>query len=71
VLIQKQCLASQLGLQLLSGFLVYGDHKPRMDVVSGREKEIGGSAGSLESPGPFLTRLHIVYMDYSGLSLPS
>jgi hypothetical protein len=27
-----------------------------------REKEIGGSGGSLEPPGPLLTHLHIVYM---------
>jgi hypothetical protein len=30
-----------------------------------REKEIGGSGGSLEPPGPILTHLHTVYMSYS------
>jgi tRNA A-37 threonylcarbamoyl transferase component Bud32 len=33
--------------------------------VSNREKEIGGSGGSLEPPGPLLTHLHTVYMAYS------
>jgi hypothetical protein len=30
-----------------------------------REKEIGGSGGSLEPPGPLLAHLHTVYMIYS------
>jgi hypothetical protein len=30
-----------------------------------REKEIGGSGGSLEPPGPLLTHLHTVSMAYS------
>ena len=30
-----------------------------------REKEIGGSGGSLEPPGPLPTHLHTVYMEYS------
>ena len=29
------------------------------------EKQIGGSGGSLEPPGPLLARLHTVYMAYS------
>jgi hypothetical protein len=33
--------------------------------VPGRAKEIWGSGGSLEPPGPLLTHLHTVYMAYS------
>ena len=33
--------------------------------VRAREKKIGGTGGSLEPPGPLLTRLHTVYMAYS------
>jgi hypothetical protein len=31
-----------------------------------REKQIGGSGGSLEPPGPLLTHLHTIYIAYSG-----
>jgi hypothetical protein len=34
-------------------------------TVDCREKEIGGSGGSLEPPGPLPTHLHTVYMAYS------
>jgi hypothetical protein len=34
-------------------------------MVSIREKQIGGSGGSFEPPGPLLTHLHTVYMVYS------
>ena len=34
-------------------------------IVKGREKEIRGSGGSLEPPGPLLTHLRTVYMAYS------
>jgi hypothetical protein len=34
--------------------------------VPGREKEIRGSGGSLEHPGPILTHLHTVYVAYFG-----
>jgi hypothetical protein len=34
-------------------------------TVQLREQQIGGSGGSLEPPGPLLTRLHTVYMAYS------
>jgi hypothetical protein len=30
-----------------------------------REKEIGGSGGSIDPPGPLLTHLHTIYMAYS------
>jgi hypothetical protein len=35
------------------------------DCVGGREKQTGGSGGSLEPPGPLLTRLHTVHTAYS------
>ena len=39
--------------------------------VPAREKEVGGSGGSLEPPaGPLLTHLHSVHMGYSE-SLPN
>jgi hypothetical protein len=34
-------------------------------LLASREKEIGGSGGSLEPPGSLLTHLHAVYMVYS------
>jgi hypothetical protein len=34
-------------------------------IAYAREKEIGGSGGSLGSPGPLLMHLHTVYMLYS------
>jgi hypothetical protein len=40
------------------------DDMTAQDVL-GREKEIGGSGGSDEPPGPLLTHLHTVYMAYS------
>jgi hypothetical protein len=36
-----------------------------VEEVEPREKQIGGSGGSLEPPGPLLTHLHTVYMAYS------
>jgi hypothetical protein len=33
--------------------------------ANAREKQIRGSGGSLERPGPFLMRLHTVCMEYS------
>jgi hypothetical protein len=38
---------------------------PALNTVPIREKEIRGSGGSLEPPGPLLTHLHTVYMAYS------
>ena len=38
----------------------------QLDAARGREKEIGGSGGSLEPPGPLLTHLHTAYMANSG-----
>ena len=41
---------------------------PRLLFIAGgvaiREKQIGGSGGSLEPPGPLLTHLHTVYIAY-------
>jgi hypothetical protein len=34
-------------------------------AAAAREKEIGGSGGSLEPPGPLLSHLHTVYLAYS------
>jgi hypothetical protein len=39
---------------------------PRNIGLPRRKEEIGGSGGSLVTPGPLLTHLHTVYMAYSG-----
>jgi hypothetical protein len=50
------------GLRLIGTAVTSGKYN---EQVENGEKEIGGSGGSLEPPGPLPTHLHTVYMAYS------